>query len=336
MSDQEITQAGPPAVKRGNLASRRLPAEGENGVFSQSWFPVALVTELLEDRPLGIDFLDGRIVVYREPLGSVVAMSAYCPHVGADLSVGRIVDGRVQCAFHHWVYDASGKCVKTGIGDRPPPRACLFKFPVRERYGIIWVFNGEEPLFELPDFPYPDDELETLNFKAERPLRSDPWVFAANTPDIQHLKVVHKMQFQVSDPHELMIWHQYGVEFPYKALHQGNVQMENTAAIRGTSIFYRYGIYGDFWRGTITGFGLPRPGNNMVFNCNVVRKGPNARAQLEALLAVSKRTIYEDWELLDKISFREGNLTPGDRSLARFLQYIRGYPRAHPSAEYIR
>lgn len=334
MSEQETTQAA--AVKRGSLASRRLPAEGENGVFSQSWFPVALVTELLEDRPLGIDFLDGRIIVYREPSGSVVAMSAYCPHVGADLSVGRIVDGRVQCAFHHWEYDATGKCVKTGIGDRPPPRACLFKFPVRERFGIIWVFNGEEPLFELPDFPYPDDELETLNFKAERPLRSDPWVFAANTPDIQHLKVVHKMQFQVSDPHDLMIWHQYGVEFPYKALHQGNVPMENTAAIRGTSIFYRYGMYGDFWRGTITGFGLPRPGHNMVFNCNVVRKGPKAREQLEALLVISKRTIYEDWELLDKISFREGNLTPGDRSLARFLQYIRTYPRAHPSAEFIR
>ncbi|WP_428245342.1 Rieske 2Fe-2S domain-containing protein [Ferrovibrio sp.] len=334
MADQTSSPNPPP--KRGSLASRRLPAEGENGVFSQSWFPVALATELHAERPLGIDFLDGRIVAYREPGGTVVAFSAYCPHVGADLSAGRIVDGRIQCAFHHWEYDATGKCVKTGIGDRPPPRACLFKFPTRERYGIIWVFNGEEPLFELPDFPYPDDQLEMLNYKAERPLRSDPWVFAANTPDIQHLKVVHKMQFQVSDPHELMIWHDYGVEFPYKALHQGNVQMENTAAIRGTSIFYRWGKYGDFWRGTITGFGLPRPGHNMVFNCNVVLKGPQAQEQLENLLVVSKRTISEDWELLDGISFREGMLTPGDRSLARFLQYLRGYPRAHPSAEFIR
>ena len=322
--------------KPGTLAARRLPAEGENGLFSQSWFPVALASELLDDRPLGLDFLDGRIVVYRDQSGVVVALSGYCPHVGADLSAGRIVDGRIRCAFHHWEYDESGTCVKTGIGDKPPPGACLFKFPTRERYGLIWVFNGVEPLFELPDFPYPDDQLEMLNYKAERPLHSDPWVFAANTPDIQHLKVVHKMQFQVEDPHDLMQWHEYGLEFPYKAVHQGNVPMENTAAIRGTSIFYRWGVYGDFWRGTITGFGLPRPGMNQVFNCNVVLKGPKAREQLEALLVVSKRTISEDWALLDTISFRQGTLSKGDKSLARFLKYLRGYPRAHPSSEFIR
>lgn len=320
----------------GTLAAKRLPAEGDGGVFTQSWFPVALISELPADRPLGVDFLDGRIVVYRDASGRVTAFSGYCPHVGADLSMGRLVDGRIQCAFHHWEYDASGQCVRTGIGDPPPSRACLFKFPTAERFGIVWVFNGTEPLFDLPDFPFPDDELEMVNYKAERPLRSDPWVFAANTPDFQHLKVVHKMQFHVDDPHDLVKWHQYGLEFSYRATHQGNVPMENTAAIRGTSIFYRWGMYGDFWRGTITGFGLPRPGHNQVFNCNVVRKGPNAREQLEALLIVSKRTIAEDWGILDTISFRQGTLTRGDKSLARFLRYVREYPRAHPSADFIR
>jgi len=317
-------------------APRRLPAEGEDGVFTQSWFPVALVSELMVDKPLGVDFLDGRIVVYREPGGQVVAFSAYCPHVGADLSCGTIVDGRVRCAFHHWEYDALGQCVKTGIGDVPPKTACLFKFPTVERFGIVWVFNGEKALFDMPDFPYPDDQLECLNYKAERPLRSDPWVFAANTPDMQHLKVVHKMQFQVDDPHDLVRWHDYGLEFSYKAIHQGNVPMENTAGIRGTSVFYRWGMYGNFWRGTITGFGMPRPGQNQVFNCNVVLKGSEARSQLETLLVISKRTIGEDWDVLDKISFRHGTLTQGDRSLAKFLNYIRNYPRAHPSANFIR
>ena len=330
-SDHEAAKPKP-----GSLAAKRLPAEGENGLFSQSWFPVALVSELLPDRPLGINFLDGRIIVYRGPSGKIIAQSAYCPHVGADLSVGRLLNGHVQCAFHHWEYNEGGKCVKTGIGDKPPPAAKLFTFPSRERYGIIWVFNGEEPLFELPSFPYPDDELEMLNYKAERPLRSDPWVFAANTPDIQHLKVVHKMQFTVEDPHDLMKWHAYGVEFPYQAIHQGGVMMNNVASIHGTSIFHRYGTYGDFWRGTITGFGLPRPGTNQVFNCNVVRKSPQAKEQLEQMLVVCKRTISEDWELLDGISFRQGALSAGDKSLSRFLKYLRSYPRAHPSSEYIR
>jgi len=328
-----MTDANSP---RTSTAPRRPPAEGEGGVFSQSWFPVALVSELRNDKPLGIDFLDGRIVVYRGLDGKVTALSGYCPHVGADLSKGKLVEGRVQCAFHHWEYDSAGTCVKTGIGDPPPTSACLFKFPVVERFGIVWVFNGDTPLFDVPGFPYPDDALETLNYKAERPLRSDPWVFAANTPDMQHLKVVHKIRFQADDPHELVRWHDWGLEFSYRALHQGDVQMENTAGIRGTSIFYRWGMYGDFWRGTITGYGLPRPGHNQVFNCNVVLKGPSATTQLETLLEISKRTIAEDWEILDTISFRQGTLTKGDKSLAKFLAYLRKYPRAHPSADFIR
>ena len=37
-----------------------------------------------------------------------------------------------------------------GPGDPPPPAARLFRFPTAERYGLIWAFNGEQPLFEIP------------------------------------------------------------------------------------------------------------------------------------------------------------------------------------------
>lgn len=125
----------------------------------------------------------------RGPSRKIIAQSAYCPNVGADLSVGRLINGHVQCAFNHWEYNEGGKCVKTGIGDKPPPAAHLFTFPSRERYGIIWVFNGEEPLFERPSFPYPDDELEMLNYKAQRTAASlagtscCPCCFSGRLPD---------------------------------------------------------------------------------------------------------------------------------------------------------
>ena len=154
-----------PRTARVRPHSVAMPAEGEGGVFTQSWFPVALASELVAEQILGLEFLDGKIVLFRAPDGTVRAMSAYCPHVGADLSVGKIVDGRVQCAFHHWEYSTEGICVKTGIGDPPPKTACLFVFPVQERYGIIWVFNGEEPLFDLPQMPYPDDELVMSSYR---------------------------------------------------------------------------------------------------------------------------------------------------------------------------
>jgi phenylpropionate dioxygenase-like ring-hydroxylating dioxygenase large terminal subunit len=199
----------------------RMPAEGEGGVFTQSWFPVALASEVVAGQILGVNFLDGKIVVFRAPDGTPRAMSAYCPHLGADLSVGRIVDGRMQCAFHHWEYDAEGYSVKTGIGDPPPKSACLFLFPVQERFGIIWVFNGEEPLFDLPQLPHADSELVWTAYRFGQTLNCDPWVFAANTPDMQHLKVVHKIRFETEEPHDLVQWHDWGFEFSYRGLHRG-------------------------------------------------------------------------------------------------------------------
>jgi len=326
-----------PARRARPLPPRALPvpAEGENGLFSQSWFPVALSSELAPGQVLGIDFLDGCIVLWRGPDGVPLAMSAYCPHVGADLSVGRVVDGHVRCAFHHWEYDVAGTCVKTGVGDAPPNSAALFVFPTRERFGIVWVFNGEEPLFDLPQLPHPDAALAGSAYRLGQTLRSDPWVFAANTPDMQHLKAVHKIRFDAPDPHQLVRWHAHGMEFSYTGTHQGGVPLANTAGILGTSLFYRWGLYNGYWRCNITGFSLPRPGRHEVFSCSLVLAGPQAQAQLDDVLAVSRRTVGEDRDILDTIHYRQGLLTRADTTLARFLRYLRAYPRAHPSGPFI-
>jgi phenylpropionate dioxygenase-like ring-hydroxylating dioxygenase large terminal subunit len=313
-----------------------VPFEGENGVFTQSWFAVAMSYELTPGQVIGRDFLDGRIVIFRGENERVVAMSAYCPHVGADLSVGAVVGNNVQCAFHHWEYDQTGQCVKTGAGDPPPKNACLFVFPTEERFGIIWVFNGENPLFDLPTFPYPDEELVMGHPYSPQTLNSDPWVFCANTPDRQHAIHVHKMKYVEDGFDDNTKWDDFGFYFTYQGLDQDNISMDTTLAIRGTSIFYRAGRHGDFWRGSIVGFGVPRPGQMSMLASNFVLKGPEAGEQLEFTNSVSRRTLSEDRDIINTVHYRPGALTRVDKSLARFLHYIRKYPRAHPSGDFIR
>jgi phenylpropionate dioxygenase-like ring-hydroxylating dioxygenase large terminal subunit len=63
--------------------------------FHQSWFPVALARELENGAVTGIDFLGTRAVMYRDPAGKPVVQSAWCPHLGADLSIGAPLDGRL-------------------------------------------------------------------------------------------------------------------------------------------------------------------------------------------------------------------------------------------------
>ena len=119
------------------------------------------------------------------------------------------------------------------------------------------------------------------------------------------------------------------------ATHQGGVPMKNTAGILGTSVFYRWGQYGDYWRAGITGFGLPRPGWHEVYSFQAVLDGPGAKECLEDVIRVSRRTVGEDKDILNTVHYRQGTLTGGDLTLGRFLNYVRRYPRAHPSAPFI-
>jgi len=338
MSSAPLTskQADDASVLHRRRFTHDVPFEGDNGLFTQSWFAVAMSYELKAGQVLGRDFLDGRIVLFRGENGRAVAMSAYCPHVGADLSVGDVVGNNVRCAFHHWEYDQSGQCVKTGAGDPAPRNACLFVFPTEERFGIIWVFNGEKPLYDLPTFPYPDEDLVMGHPYTPQLLNADPWVFCANTPDRQHAVFVHKMKYVEDDFDEKTKYDDFGFYFTYLGRDQDDISMETTLAIRGTSLFYRSGRHGEFWRGSIVGFGLPRPGQMTMLASNFVLKGPKAEEQLEFTNSVSRRTLGEDRDIINTVHYRPGTLTKVDKSLARFLHYVRTYPRAHPSADYIR
>jgi nitrite reductase/ring-hydroxylating ferredoxin subunit len=327
--DNLIAQPAPPQYVP-------IPAEGEGGLFRQAWYPIALSTEVRRGQVIGRDFLDGKVVVFRGDDGIARVMSAYCPHVGADLSVGQMAGNNVRCAFHHFEYDGSGVCVKTGIGDPPPRNARLFKFPTIERWGIVWAFNGEEPLFELPDLGHAEDEMIIGAYKMPEPFMCDPWVFAANTPDMQHLKAVHKIKFGVSDPHDLVEWDEWGLRFPIAANHQGSVKIDWILGLRGSGFFWRTGTYDGWWCAAVTGFGLPRAGVHHVFGAYMVLKGENADQHFQIAKGLTERTIGEDKPILDTIHYRQGTFTPADRTLSRYLMMVRNFPRAHPSATFIR
>lgn len=78
----EETDAGRGLVRR--IATVVLPREGENGLFSQSWFPICLSEELHSGAVLSKPFLDGKVVAYRGADGVAHVMSGYCPHMGGD------------------------------------------------------------------------------------------------------------------------------------------------------------------------------------------------------------------------------------------------------------
>src|SRR5437588_12784453 len=105
------------AISRRRHLGAPLPHEGDNGLFSESWFPICLSLEIPPGKILGVDFLDGRVVAYRGANGEARVMSAYCAHVGADLSVGDIQGDTIRCAFHLWRIEGNWNFVLCTICD---------------------------------------------------------------------------------------------------------------------------------------------------------------------------------------------------------------------------
>jgi nitrite reductase/ring-hydroxylating ferredoxin subunit len=322
-----------------------VPAEGDGG-YSVTWWPVCLSAEVEPGKVRGVDFLGGRVVAMRDAAGTAHVLSAYCPHVGADLCNGEVIEGTIRCAFHHWRYDAGGRCVATGTGDPPPPTARLFKFPTVERYGIVWAFNGIEATWALPDlFPHADDELVlTCGYYPDEDFPIDAWVGMANTPDWSHLIAVHRLAFDYEGLERQMTYTDHSFHYRLRARLENGTgpEIDYDRWVYGTNTFVMYGLLDDTWFGAASPMLQVGPGRSRLFYVAVVRKSGNdeasARADRERVEQIAKVGMdmgREDADILKRLKFKPGTLTRADAGLARFLDYIRKFPRAHPSAEFI-
>ena len=128
------------AIARTPTAALRAPSAAGPG---SGWYPVARSSEVgTTPVPVGAG---GRayVVVRLRPGAEVTALSARCPHRLVPLTTATVVDGRLQCPFHGWQFNAEGRCVEIpslGPHGAPPPRADLAApWAVEERDGWVWL-----------------------------------------------------------------------------------------------------------------------------------------------------------------------------------------------------
>lgn len=61
--------------------------------------------------------------VFRTESGEVGVLDAYCPHLGANIAAGGTVKGDcVQCPFHGWEFNTSGKCTSIPYAETIPSK----------------------------------------------------------------------------------------------------------------------------------------------------------------------------------------------------------------------
>ncbi|HWP57526.1 MAG TPA: Rieske 2Fe-2S domain-containing protein [Candidatus Acidoferrales bacterium] len=168
-------------------------------VAPESWYLVARSREIAPGKVICRELLNQKIAVYRGQDGRCDALYARCPHLGANLAHGDVVGNNLRCAFHHWTFNGGGECVRIPYKNSIPSFARVFSYPVEEKYGAAWIFNGPRPLFSLPTFSeWREEELLWVFFKP-RVLSCHPHLLACNGLDVQHFKTVHELDF-VDDP----------------------------------------------------------------------------------------------------------------------------------------
>ena len=75
------------------------------------WHPVCDAHQV-QDEPFPVKLLDQFLVLWRDQNGTVCGLYDQCPHRGARLSLGRICQGQLQCAYHGWTFEGQGHCTR--------------------------------------------------------------------------------------------------------------------------------------------------------------------------------------------------------------------------------
>ncbi|CAA0110785.1 putative 3-ketosteroid-9-alpha-monooxygenase, oxygenase component [BD1-7 clade bacterium] len=133
--------------------------------YPRGWFVVAEANEL-DNGPIGAEFFGKEFVLYRGNSGKVIALDAYCKHMGTHLakstsahivtSNSQIVGDSILCPYHAWQYGADGALENIPYDDICPKNGSINAYEVREVMGCIMMWHDEEgqgPDYEPPYLP---------------------------------------------------------------------------------------------------------------------------------------------------------------------------------------
>jgi len=110
-------------------------------MIPNQWYVILESSEVKPGKPVGVTRMGEKLVLWRDEKGQVICMADLCPHRGVALSAGKLINGNIQCPFHGFEYDTSGRCalIPANGKNATPPKAMQVRrvYPTREAHGFI-------------------------------------------------------------------------------------------------------------------------------------------------------------------------------------------------------
>jgi len=279
LADHRIPEATDFASSRSEkvtFLARHLPEGLESGLRNY-WYPVLQSGDLPSDKPIGFKVLGEELVAWRDRHGHPRVVRDHCPHRGVKMSLGRVLNGDLQCAYHGLRFNGHGRCTLIPWESEDSPlldRISATAYPTEELGDWIWTYVGDTTKFPPP--PLADVVPEELTRSDEFIIFRQPifrskhnWLQAIDGNDAFHAVMLHSESQAVADE----AWTGGAVKRPQTPLADRRMQLiETPQGLRGIvldpankQIQHGHFIHG--WRGerwTLPGlFSMPiRPTPN--------------------------------------------------------------------------
>ncbi len=163
------------------------------------WYPALLSHAVRPGRMKAQQLLGMPLLICRDREGRPFAFRDICPHRAMPLSFGRFDGARLECCYHGWQFDMTGKCrhipslVEGSVIQTDKIEATTY--PASEQDGYIWVYvpdpggmNG--PLPEVPKLPLLSGRHRSLRIAATLTCTLDDGIVGLMDP--AHGPFVHQ------------------------------------------------------------------------------------------------------------------------------------------------
>jgi phenylpropionate dioxygenase-like ring-hydroxylating dioxygenase large terminal subunit len=157
------------------------------------YHPITFTEKIPYDKPLGLKVLQKNIVVWRTAK-QIHVMEDKCPHRNAKLSVGKILEDKIECGYHGWQFDTKGTCVvvpQSKEGQRIPRSCGVQSYPIVTKNGILYAqlnsMNKFYDIASIESFHSKDHFVTDYVLEANY----DFWIQIENLLDPAHIHFVH-------------------------------------------------------------------------------------------------------------------------------------------------
>lgn len=176
-------------------APYKIEAKAIEERYARGWHCLGLASRFTE-QPVSLNYFGTKLVAYRGAGGKVTILDGFCPHMGADLTMGCVEGNSIRCPFHAWRWGADGVCDDIPYAKRIPPKAVIKSWPTLEENKLLFVWNDPEGNPPIPEQipPRIDDCFDPLwsEWAIEMihiPINARELV--DNMADVAHFSTVH-------------------------------------------------------------------------------------------------------------------------------------------------